>query len=136
MRCKSEKGFTLVEVVMATLLLAIGVAIIGTVISEIVKKNFYSQRHTQAVLLAQNKIEELLNDGYEDPNLDEDNYENPLNPVNATGDSNGVFYQFWEVDDLNPIPGSKMITSKIQWESTDGELKVVILTAVCIDQSN
>lgn len=136
MRCKSEKGFTLVEVVMATLLLAIGIAIIGSVISEIVKKNFYSQRHTQAVLLAQNKIEELLNDGYEDPNLDEDTYENPLNPVNSTGDSNGVFYQFWEIDDLNPIPGSKMITSKIQWESTDGELKSVILTAVCIDQSN
>ena len=136
MRCKSEKGFTLVEVVMATLLLAIGVAIIGTVISEIVKKNFYSQRHTQAVLLAQNKIEELLNDGYGDPNLDDDTYENPLNPVNATGDSNGVFYQFWEVDDLNPIPGSKLVTSTIQWESTDGELKSVILTTVCIDQSN
>ncbi len=136
MSCKSEKGFTLVEVVMATLLLAIGIAIIGSVISEIVKRNFYSQRHTQAVLLAQNKIEELLNDGYEDPNLDEDTYENPLNPVNATGDSNGIFYQFWEVDDLNPIPGSKMITSKIQWESTDGELKSLILTAVCIDQSN
>ena len=136
MSYKSEKGFTLVEIVMATLLLAIGITIIGSVITEIVKKNFYSQRHTQAVLLAQNKIEELINDGYEDPNLSENTYKNPLNPVNATGDSNGIFYQFWEVDGLNPIPGSKMITSKIQWESTDGELKSVILTAVCIDQSN
>ena len=136
MRCNSEKGFTLIEVVMATLILTIGIAIIGSVISGIVQKNFYSQRHTQAVLLAQNKIEELLNDGYENPNLNEDTYENTLNPVNATGDSNGIFYQFWEVDDLNPIPRSKLITSTVQWESTDGELKSVTLTAVSIDQSN
>jgi len=136
MKSKSERGFTLIEVVMATLILTVGLGIIGSVISGIVKANFYSQRHTQAVLMAQNKIEELLNDGYENPNLNEDTYENPLNPVNATGDSNGVFYQFWEVDDLNPIPGSKLLTSTVQWESTDGELKSVILTAVCIDQSN
>ena len=136
MKCKSERGFTLIEVIMASLMLVIGIGIVGSIISVIVQRNFYSQRHTQAVLLAQNKIEELLNDGYSNSNLNEDSYENTLNPVNATGDSNGIFYQFWTIDDLNPIPRSKLITSKIQWESTTGELKWVTLTAVCIDQSN
>ncbi len=136
MKAHSEKGFTLVEVIMASLILVIGMGIIGSIIADITRKNFYSSRHTQSVILAQNKIEELLNDGYDSPHLNEGDYENSLNPVNATGDSNGVFYQFWTIEDLRPIPKSKQITSKIQWEGTDGELKSVILTAVCIDQSN
>ena len=136
MKTHSEKGFTLVEVIMASLILIVGMGIIGSIISDITRKNFFSSRHTQAVILAQNKIEELLKDGYESPTLNEGDYENPLNPVNATGDSAGVFYQYWTIEDLRPIPKSKQITSKVQWEGTDGELKSVILTSVCIDQSN
>ena len=136
MTIRNEKGFTLVEVLMASVILVVGIGIVGSIISDIVRKNVYSQKHTQAVLLAQNKIEELLNDGYESPNLVATSYENPLNPVNATGDSTGIFYQFWTVEDLRPIPRSKMIISKVQWEGTDGETKSVTLTAACIDQSN
>jgi len=144
MNFRSEKGFTLIEVIMASLILVIGISIISSVISSVVRRNFYSQRHTQAVILAQNKIEELLNDGYANPNLNAGNYENQLNPVNATGDSSGVFYQFWTIEDLKPIPRSKMITSIVRWvpvgseSDTTGtvEMEEVILTAACIDQSN
>ncbi len=144
MKIWSEKGFTLVEVIMASLLLVVGVTIISSVISGVVRNNFYSQRNTQAVILAQNKIEELLNDGYSSTNLDEGEYENPLNPVNATGDSSGVFYQSWKIEDLHPIPRSKMITSVVKWvpvgseSDTTGtvEMQQVILAAACIDPSN
>ena len=144
MKIRSEKGFSLIEVIMASLLLVVGVTIISSVISGVVRNNFYSQRHTQAVILAQNKIEELLNDGYSSTNLHAGNYENPLNPVNATGDSSGVFYQYWKIDDLRPIPRSKMITSVVKWvpvgseNDTTGtvEMEQVILTAACIDPSN
>jgi prepilin-type N-terminal cleavage/methylation domain-containing protein len=133
---RNQKGFTLVEVIMASVILLIGLALIGSVVSGLVSKNFYGQRHTQAVILAQNKIEELLNDGYESENLDEGNYSNPGNPVNATGDSSGVFYQFWVIQDVRPIPRSKQITSTVQWKSAEGDTMSVTLTAVCIDQSN
>ena len=144
MKIWSEKGFTLVEVIMASLLLVVGVTIVSSIISSVMTNNFYSQRHTQAVILAQNKIEELLNDGYSSTNLHEGDYENPLNPVNATGDSSGVFYQYWKIDDLRPIPRSKMITSFVKWVpvgsegDTTGtvEMEQVILTAACIDPSN
>jgi len=144
MKIWSEKGFTLVEVIMASLLLVVGVTIISSIISGVVTKNFSSQRNTQAVILAQNKIEELLNDGYSSTNLHEGDYENPLNPVNATGDSSGVFYQYWKINDLDPIPRSKMITSTVKWvpvgseNDTTGtvEMEQVILTAACIDPSN
>jgi len=144
MKINSDRGFTLVEVIMASLLLVVVVAIISSVISGVVRNNFYSERHTQAVILAQNKIEELLNDGYSSPNLHEGEYENPLNPVNATGDSSGFFYQYWKIEDLRPIPRSKMITSTVKWvpvgseNDTTGtvEMQQVILTAACIDPSN
>lgn len=136
MNCRSEKGFTLVEVIMATVILMIGVTAISSVISTIMRKNFYSQKHTQAVLLAQNKIEELINEGYESSNCEEGDYENPLNPVDSTGDSSGVFYQYWSIEDLRPISRSKQIVSTVEWEETDGVTQTVVLTGTCIDYSN
>jgi Tfp pilus assembly protein PilV len=136
MKCRSDKGFTLVEVVMATVILMIGVTAISSVISTIMRKNFYSQKHTQAVLLAQNKIEELINEGYESSNCAEGDYENPLNPVDSTGDSSGVFYQYWSIEDLRPIAKSKQIVSTIEWEEADGITQTVVLTGTCIDYSN
>ena len=136
MSVRSEKGFTLVEVIMAMLVLTVGIGVISSIIADVSRKNFLSQNHTQAVIIAQNKIEELLTDGYESPNLVEGSYENPNNPVDATGDSAGVFYQYWKVDDVRPIPRSKQITSWVQWEDKDQEVQTVRLTAICIDQSN
>ena len=131
-----QKGFTLVEVVMATMLLVIGIGIIATVTSGIVRKNFHSQNHTQAVVLAQNKIEELLAEGYEGADLTAGEYENPDNPINATADSSGMFYQSWKIEDVKPIPRSKYITSNIRWTDSANQEHTVSLTAVCIDQSN
>ncbi len=133
MKIHSEKGFTLVEVIMASLILVIGIGIIGSLISNISRKNFFSQRHTQAVILTQNKIDELLNDGYDSDNLVEGEYENAMNPIDSIGDSSGVFYQFWKIEDSKPIPTSKLITSTIRWTSIEGELQSVNLVSVCVD---
>jgi len=133
---KQEEGFTLIEIIMASLILVVGMTIISSVISDATHKNFYSHLHTQAVILAQNKIEDLLNAGYGDPAMEPGEYENDLNPVNSTGDSAGVFYQFWEITDMDPIPRSKRIKSLIQWDDPNGDVYSVVLNAVCIDQSN
>ena len=133
---KSEKGFTLIEIIVALFILVIGVAMSGTFLTTVVKKNFLSLRHTQAVNLAQNKIDELLNEGYVSVSMAEGSYVNPLNPVNETGDSNGVFYQFWRIEDVNPIERSKLITSFVEWDDGDGTRRSVYLTGVCIDEGN
>ena len=136
MRARSERGFTLIEVIMAMTVLMIGIASISSIINNMTRKNFFSQRHTQAVIMAQNRIEALLNAGYDHDDLDEGLYENAMNPINATGDTTGIYYQYWEIEDLNPIPRSKKITSWVQWEGTEGVLQTVKLVAVCIDESN
>lgn len=136
MKARNQKGFTLIEVVMATMILVIGIGIIGGITSGIVRKNFHSLNHTQAVVLAQNKIEELLAEGYDGANLNAGDYENLENPINATADSSGIFYQFWKIEDVKPIARSKYITSTIQWTDSANQQQTVSLTAVCIDQSN
>ena len=103
MKRNKQGGFTLIEIIVASTILLIGITMFATVVSRILHQNFLSHRHTQAVILAQNRIEFLLNDGYTSPNLNEGYYENPLNPVNETGDSNGVFTQIWDIEDVNPI---------------------------------
>jgi len=136
MRLSDNRGFTLIEVIMASCILVIGVGIISSIIMGLISKNFQNQRQTQAVIIAQNKIEELIIAGYDSPDLTEGQYENDMNPINALGDSNGIFYQSWEIEDVKPIPKSKLITSTVKWQGTDEETKDVVLTAVCIDQSN
>ncbi|MFC1508514.1 prepilin-type N-terminal cleavage/methylation domain-containing protein [Candidatus Omnitrophota bacterium] len=136
MRERPDKGFTLVEVVMATLLFVIAVGIVGSILMNITRMNFHSSRHTKAVILANNKLEELLGAGFHSPLLDADTYENPLNPITATGDSGGIFYQFWVIEAETPIPTSKRIISEIQWDGTDGTEKSVTLTALCIEDIN
>ena len=133
---KREHGFTLIEIIVASFILVIGVTMITSIIATVVEKNFLSIRHTQAVNLAQNKIEELLNDGYSSSTLDEGSHENPLNPINETGDSSGVFYQYWQVDDVNPVERAKLIISRVEWLDADGVTQSVYLTGVCIDESN
>lgn len=132
----SPKGFTLIEILVASVILTIGIAMVGTVITTVVKKNFLSLRHTQAVNLAQNKIEQLLNEGYESPLMRDGAYENPMNPINETADSSGVFYQFWRIDDVYPIERAKFITSRVEWEDADGRRRQVLLTGIAVDQSN
>ena len=133
---KNQRGFTLIEIVVASTIMIIGMAMFATIVSGIVKKNFHSQNHTQAVLLAQNKIEELMTDGYTSPNMAEGSYVNPLNPVNEIGESGGIFDQSWKIEDVNPIPKAKMVFSSVTWYDMNDEEQTVTLTAVAIDESN
>ena len=135
-RNKRERGFTLVEIIVASTILVIGVTMITSIIATVVEKNFLSLRHTQAVNLAQNKIEELLNEGYSSSNMDEGSYENAMNPINETADSSGVFNQYWQIDDVNPIERAKLIISRVEWLDADRITQSVYLTGVCIDESN
>ena len=78
MRRNKQGGFTLIEIIVASTILLIGIAMFATVVSRILHQNFLSHRHTQAVILAQNRIEFLLNDGYNSPNINEGSYERSI----------------------------------------------------------
>ena len=59
-----EKGFTLIEVIMATLILAIGILAYGKTSSSVMATNTLSKKESVASTLAQDKIEEIKNGNF------------------------------------------------------------------------
>ena len=58
-----EKGFSLVEVIMATLILAIGILAYGKTASSVMSTNTLSKKESVAATLAQDMIEQYKNTG-------------------------------------------------------------------------
>lgn len=65
----NKKGFTLIEVLIGLIILAIGILAIAGMQIVSVKGNFFSSNVTQATILGQEKLEELKNTPYSSADL-------------------------------------------------------------------
>jgi type IV pilus assembly protein PilV len=65
----NQKGFSLIEIMIALIILAVGLLGIAGLQITSIKGNSFSSYVTQASILAQNKLENLRNLPYEDPKL-------------------------------------------------------------------
>jgi type IV pilus assembly protein PilV len=65
----NKKGFTLIEVLIGLIILAIGILAIAGMQIISVKGNFFSSNVTQATILGQEKLEELKNIPYDNTDL-------------------------------------------------------------------
>ena len=63
-----EKGFTLLEVLVAITILSIGLLGVASLTTGIIKGNLYSKNVTSATVVAQQKIEEIQRVGYDSAN--------------------------------------------------------------------
>ncbi len=66
---RNQKGFSLTEVMLALIILAVGLLGIAGLQITSVRGNSFSGHVTQALILAQNKLENLRNLPYDDPKL-------------------------------------------------------------------
>ena len=66
---RKPKGFTLIEVVAALIILAIGFLAIATIEITSTKAGYFSSNVTRATIFAQDKMEYLKNLSYSDSNL-------------------------------------------------------------------
>jgi type IV pilus modification protein PilV len=64
-----EKGFTLIEVLIGFIILAVGILAIAAMQIASTKGGYFSSNMTQAIILAQDKLEYLKNLSYRDSNL-------------------------------------------------------------------
>ncbi len=62
-RMKNQKGFTLIEVMIAMVILAVGILGLAPLMVLSIYSNTYSQDLTQATAIAQDRIEQLKNAG-------------------------------------------------------------------------
>jgi prepilin-type N-terminal cleavage/methylation domain-containing protein len=120
----AEKGFTLVEVVVALTVLAVGIlgiSVIFPLSSHDVSKSGMSAK---ALELCQEKIEELHDCAYDAADLTPAvTHVDSLNPiVNA-------FERSWYVQQNQPIPGCKTIHVTVEWLQ-DSERFITLSTVI------
>ena len=73
-----ENGFSLLEVLIALLLSAVGILAIGGLQIGSIKGNSFSQEVTQATVLSQEKLEELRKMGFDDSGLSSGHHDEGL----------------------------------------------------------
>jgi prepilin-type N-terminal cleavage/methylation domain-containing protein len=103
-----EKGFSLVELLIALAILALAMLAAASMQFGSIRNNASGNMVTQANMLAKAKMEELKNT----PNLD-DIHEGAENGINGEGQSGGIYDRSWTVENLGA--SARRITVIVKW---------------------
>jgi len=116
---KNQNGFTLIEVMIAITILAIGILISA------MQGNSYASGLTEATSFAQNKMEELASLAYTDTDLSDGSQ--------TDSGATGIQYNIsWNIAMNDPAPNAKHIKVIVQWQQK-GTTRQVILDRIKAD---
>ena len=106
-KINDSKGFTLVEVMIAILLLAVGLLSVASVATTVINGNRLSRYITTATTLAQDKIETLKDTSYANLGSDSDTQQ-------------PIYTRTWATTANSPATGMKTIQVTVQfpWKGT------------------
>ena len=118
------RGFTLVEVMIALVVMSIGVLALASLLPMGTKKISNSASRTRASELAATLAERLLATPYADEALVEGAHDDDQNPYD------GQYYLSWSVEDDQPITACKRVTVFARWPSASSSLtaRVIVVT--------
>ena len=112
---KKEGGFTLLEVMIALVILSVGLLGLGALQLVAIKTNAFSSEMTYATMIAQQQAEILKSLPFTDANL---TAATEANPHTGVGSGKGVQYAIsWTVTDNSPATDMKIINISVQWQS-------------------
>jgi prepilin-type N-terminal cleavage/methylation domain-containing protein len=122
-----QAGFTLVEVLIATVIIVFGMLAMGTFLGSQVSKNSKNERRTYATLMAQGKIDELRNTALVTGISSADDSVSPHETITTSA---GPFIRSWSIDDTTH-PLLDQITVTVDWEAEySGTSEVILITQV------
>lgn len=122
-----SKGFTLLEVLVAIVILSVGLLGMASLTGSIIGYNQFADNVTTATTLAQDKIEELKNTSYDDISVDPDTVTE--NDIDADGNPGGIYDRETKVDNNSPATNTKTITVTVTW-NWKGTAKEVVLKTI------
>ena len=111
MTWKEVKGFTLVEVIIAILVFSIGIIGVAKMLGEAVKGGSFGMQYTDAVNIAQDRIEYLSGLSYTQTSLTAGTH-TVTGIVSKTGTS---YTATWVVQDNIPGTNMKQIAMTVSW---------------------
>lgn len=104
---KNQKGFTLIEVMIAMTILSIGILGVAKMQISAMQGNSYASGLTEATSFAQNKMEELVGLAYDDL----------TDGSQAGSGATGIQYSiFWNIAVNAPVANVKHIRVIVQWQ--------------------
>ena len=117
-------GFSLIEVMIAMVIFAIGVLSLGVCVPAATKRIGKAGNQTHASTLAAQRAETLLMTPYSDGALTAGTHADAKNPVD------GYYYVQWTVTDDQPINACKRIVVNVSRWSTTNPIEAAV-TVVC-----
>ena len=126
---RGERGFTLLEVLIAVCIFAVGVLAVATMQISGTRGNRLANELTQATALAQDRIEELKSKDISSADLAPGNYDDPGNPIAETTSGAGLFNRSWVITGLPTTPPSRSVTVTVAW-TLGGNTHNVVLTTI------
>ena len=116
---RSEKGFTLVEILVAIAILAFGILAIASMQSASLRSTQHSYNVTEGTTWAQDRIEQLM--------------VLPYNQINTGQDTSDPYYTIdWNVT-AGPVTNTKSVTVSVTWTASGGAQKVSSLEYIVAD---
>ena len=106
-----KKGFSLIEVMICLVFLAIGLLAIASLQVTSVRGNFFSNNLMQATYVAQDRLEFLKNLPIDDPSLTTENHDDGTFKI---PDSDLTFKRSYSVEPFDPN-GNYLIKYSVQW---------------------
>ena len=154
MKINNEKGFSLIEILIAITIFAIGMLAVGKMQITAIKGNYFANDLTEATTLAQDRMEKLIGLPYSDPL----NFDNDVDGTNQDLDNDGVddsgnnfglddantttadqsdtvdgrYNIFWNIATDHPIDNTKEIRVIVTWTDR-GAPKSVSITSMKAD---
>ena len=119
-----EKGFTLLEVIVAISILTFGLLAVASMQMTAIRGNYNASNITEATTVAQDRLENLMGLLYSDPLLDPGNGLSDPAPPSPSG-----YTVTYDVLNNDPMTNTRLITVTVQWQDK-GVQKQSVLTCV------
>jgi prepilin-type N-terminal cleavage/methylation domain-containing protein len=125
----NQHGFTLLEALVATTILAMISLSFAIGADRATRYNVYAQSLTAATTLAHDKVEQLEQKASTDAELTAGAHADTITPMNPAGTAGGLYTRTWTVTNDTPVTGLKTVEVRVVW-SLFGDSHTVRLVLV------